>query len=83
MHSLLRLAGEESTISYMGDLSETVVERRSFLQKGWDFTCKCDRCTVEAALPKRIKDLIAKIHNQMKEEGCGTILVNTGKTASD
>ena len=70
----MMLAGEEITISYMGDLCDSVVKRRSRLQKGWDFTCKCPRCVVEAALPKRVKDLVANIQAQTVEDGSGTIL---------
>ena len=66
--------GEEITISYIGDLCDSVLERQSLLRTGWDFTCKCPRCVVEAALPTRIKDLLANIQVQTTEDGSGTVL---------
>ena len=59
------LAGEEVTVSYI-DLSVTVMERRSRLQQGWHFTCMCPRCTVEAALPQGITNMVAAIQDHMQ-----------------
>lgn len=62
------LAGEEVTISYIGDLSDDVVERHRRLQKGWEFSCTCPRCAMEALLPTNIKELVSIINKQMSED---------------
>lgn len=68
------VAGEEVTISYIGDLSDDVVARRHHLQHGWEFYCKCPRCETEAVLPRNIKELVANINDQMSEDKPGRIL---------
>ena len=61
-------AGDEVTISYIGNIEVAVSQRRHRLLQGWDFRCKCPRCEVEDRLPRSITRLVATITDQMKAE---------------
>lgn len=63
-------AGDEITISYLGSLSDAVHTRQQSLQRGWQFTCCCPRCTVEAALPHSAHNIIATIHQELDQDHC-------------
>lgn len=61
-------AGDEVTISYIGDIEDAVSQRRHRLLQGWDFLCKCPRCEVEDSLPRSITRLVATMTDQMNAE---------------
>ncbi len=69
-------AGDEVSISYIADLSETVSKRQQSLQRQWDCTCSCPRCGVEGQVADSIHSIIKNLQDQLNLDKCkpGSIL---------
>lgn len=58
-------AGAEATASYLGELVLAPLKwRREWLHGSYGFTCECERCTAEEALPGPLASAVAAVYER-------------------
>lgn len=63
-------SGDEVTISYHSNLFTPRETRQAELKVyGWEFTCVCERCQLEAQLPSHVTQSLQNVIHAMEKPG--------------